>query len=120
MAVYVDDMFRHPVGRLGKMTMSHMIADTEAELHAMADRIGVAREWHQGDHYDIARTKRKLSVQAGAREITMRQLSAMAALRRSGQPMGVPETAIERLQAWFRRNNESSVAPETSAASAVP
>lgn len=24
-----------------------MIADTEAELHAMADRIGVARRWYQ-------------------------------------------------------------------------
>ena len=58
MTVYVDDM-RAPFGRL---VMCHMIADTPAELHAMADRIGVARKWFQnkgsGPHYDIALSKR--------------------------------------------------------------
>lgn len=43
MTVYVDDM-RAPFGR---MKMCHMVADSDAELHAMAARIGVARRWHQ-------------------------------------------------------------------------
>jgi hypothetical protein len=89
MTVYVDDM-RAPYGRL---VMCHMIADTEEELHAMADRIGVARKWYQGDHYDIALSKRALAVTAGAREITRRQLSFMALNRRAGRAAGTPETA---------------------------
>lgn len=69
MPVYVDD-YR---ARYGRMIMCHMLADTEDELHAMADRIGVARKWFQGDHYDICQEKRALAVQAGAREITKRR-----------------------------------------------
>lgn len=75
MVVYVDDMHKAPMGRFGRMKMSHMIADTEAELHAMADRIGVARRWYQGDHYDIALSKRALAVAAGAVEVTLKQLA---------------------------------------------
>lgn len=97
MTVYVDDMHRLPMGRLGRMKMSHMIADTEAELHAMADRIGVARRWYQGDHYDIAMSKRDAAIAAGAVPITLRQLACMAALRRKGLPMGDPATAVDRL-----------------------
>lgn len=72
MTVYVDDM-RAPFGR---MVMCHMMGDTLDELHAMADRIGVARRWFQGPpkhrfpHYDIALSKRVLAVQAGAEEVT--------------------------------------------------
>jgi hypothetical protein len=58
MTVYVDDMR----ARYGRMVMCHMVADTEAELHAMADRIGVARRWYQGDHYDVCLAKRALAL----------------------------------------------------------
>ncbi len=96
MTVYIDDMHKAPIGKFRRMKMSHMIADTEEELHAMADKIGVARKWYQGDHYDICMSKRTLAVQLGAREITMKQLACMAGLRRMGKPMGDPETAIAR------------------------
>ncbi len=58
--MYVDE----PVHPFGRMVMCHMLADTPAELHAMADRIGVARKWYQSPqkastpHYDIAKSKR--------------------------------------------------------------
>ena len=68
-SVYVDDM-RAPYGR---MVMSHMVADTVEELHAMADRIGVARRWYQDRHYDICQSKRALAVKYGAREVTRRE-----------------------------------------------
>lgn len=68
--VYVDNM-RAPYGR---MIMCHMSADTEKELHRMARRIGVARRWYQGDHYDICLSKRKLAVVLGAKEITQREI----------------------------------------------
>lgn len=70
MSVYVDaSLYSY-----GRMTMCHMIADTPDELHAMADKIGVARRWFQAPpgasfwHYDIAKVKRALAVTAGALE----------------------------------------------------
>lgn len=96
MAIYVDDMHRFAMGRYRGMKMSHMIADTDEELHAMADRIGVARRHHQGDHYDICLAKRSLAIAAGAIEVTTKQLACMVSLRKYGQPMGDPLTAQQR------------------------
>lgn len=85
MTVYVDDMYKYPMGefRRGKrlMKMSHLIADTEAELHAFAAKIGVQRRWYQGDHYDVALQARKVATNLGAVEITLKQCSAMSMLR---------------------------------------
>lgn len=96
MTVYVDDMYKSPMGQYRGMCMSHMIADTEAELHAMADKIGIQRRWYQGDHYDIAMSKRTLAIQHGAVPITLKQCACMSALQKRGHPMGEPATAIER------------------------
>ena len=87
MAVYVDDMR----ASFGRMIMCHLTADTLPELHAMADRIGVARRWYQGPpltrwpHYDIALSKRTLALQAGAQPITWRQ--SLVVCRRCLQSM---------------------------------
>lgn len=76
MAVYVDAA-RIPFGR---MLMSHMWADTDAELLEMVDRIGVNPKWIQGHpelsfgkhkaaswvHFDIAESKRTLALEHGA------------------------------------------------------
>jgi hypothetical protein len=82
MAVYVDDMFRYPMGRLGRMKMSHMLADTEDELHAMADALNLPRGWFQGDHYDVALATRRRAVELGAQEITMRQAAQIRKILR--------------------------------------
>jgi hypothetical protein len=79
MPVYVDDMYKYPIGEFGRMKMSHMAADTTAELLAMVDKIGVARRWIQypgtdREHFDIAVSKRALAVAAGAIETTMTSL----------------------------------------------
>lgn len=99
MTVYVDDMR----ARFGRMVMCHMLADTDEELHAMADRIGVARRWHQApprhdSHYDIALSKRALAIAAGAVPITWRQLGCMAARRRKTGQLGDPASA----EAWVQ------------------
>jgi hypothetical protein len=57
--------------------MSHMIADSEAELHEMARRIGVARRWYQGDHYDVTQSCKALAIEYGAIQITWRQAAMM-------------------------------------------
>jgi hypothetical protein len=89
---------KHRPGRT--YVMCHMIADTDDELHAMAAAIGVARRWHQGDHYDIAKSKREQAIKLGAVPLPMRTLAAMAMLRRWGQPMGEPATAMQRISEY--------------------
>jgi hypothetical protein len=83
MTVYVDNM----KAKYGRMTMCHMVADTDDELHAMAARIGVARHWHQKagtpqSHYDICLSKRAAAVAAGARECDMRDVAMLIAQKR--------------------------------------
>lgn len=96
MTVYVDDMR----AKFGRMVMCHMLADTDQELHDMAERIGVARRWWQspaktsGSHYDIALTKRALAIQHGAVEITLRQAAAMNMRRRVTGELGDPVSAL--------------------------
>lgn len=84
MTVYVDDMYKHPMGRYGRMNMSHMYADTEEELYAMVDLIGVQRKWVQypgvgrsRTHFDISQAKRELAIQHGAVPLTMRELARL-------------------------------------------
>ena len=76
MSTYVDDVFI-PYGR---MKMCHMIADTEDELHAMADKIGLKREWFQDGsrpHYDVSKGKRIEAIRHGAIEVTIKELIAL-------------------------------------------
>lgn len=101
MTVYVDDMYRYPVGQFGRMKMSHMIGDRDEELHAMARRIGVARRWYQGDHYDVAMAKRALAIKFGARAITYRVCGLMCANRKATGALGDPLTAE---QVWRGRH----------------
>lgn len=78
MTCYVDQ----PIFPFGRMMMCHLWADSLDELLAMVDRIGVGRKWIQGHpdlsfgkhrnaswvHFDIAKGKRALAIQAGALE----------------------------------------------------
>lgn len=67
MTVYVDAA-QNPYGR---MKMCHMMADSIEELHEMADKLGLKREWFQPEstpHYDICQAKRKLAIENGAIE----------------------------------------------------
>lgn len=82
MSVYVDRAGNH----FGRLVMSHMIADTPAELHALAAEIGLERRWFQAPprasfwHYDVCKTKRALAVSLGAVECD--RASFVMALRR--------------------------------------
>ena len=80
MTVYVD----HARNRLGRMRMSHMTADTIAELHEMAAAVGLRREWFQGPpehrhaHYDLCQAKRADAVARGARVTNSRIVARKA------------------------------------------
>lgn len=91
MSVYVDEPVEYAkevsgyVGRArAKPRWCHMIADTLDELHEMADRLGLRREWFQpdrrgfgGDHYDLVPSKREQAVRLGAQSITLHQLGVI-------------------------------------------
>lgn len=102
MTVYVDDMYRYPIGQFGRMKMSHLIADTREELFACVDAIGVKRKWIQkldtyGEHFDIAMGKRLAAVKAGAVPILYRQCGMMCWRRLIEGKLGTPDEA----EAWF-------------------
>ena len=83
MSVYVDGPFSVARVRAGfcgwrSKYASHLFADTEEELHALAARIGLKREWFQNEpgklpHYDIAPALRHEAVEAGAVVLNRRQ-----------------------------------------------
>lgn len=109
--IYVDDMYLSEMGRFRRMKMSHLIADTEAELLAMVDKIGVARRWRQGtpdrdDHFDIALSKRALAVRFGAIEIPWRTLGLMVAVRKRTGTLPKPEEAERRFRALWANNEQ--------------
>lgn len=83
MSVYVDNAKIPYRG----MIMRHMLRDGELdELHAMAERLGLKREWFQNHgtpHYDLCQTKRKLAIDYGAIEIDRRQTVVLIRARRA-------------------------------------
>ncbi len=72
MSVYVDELrnvgaFRGP--RCFRDGACHLTADTFAELHAMAERIGMRPAWFQNGlvpHYDLTKSRREKALQCGA------------------------------------------------------
>jgi hypothetical protein len=93
--VYLDD-WRQPA-RLGPVTdrWSHLVADSDAELHAFAARLGMRREWFQHKahrphqaHYDLPERARHDALALGAVPVSWRQLGRMLRARRDGRPVG--------------------------------
>lgn len=101
MAVYLDD-WRQPA-RLGPITdrWSHLVADSDAELHAFALRLGMRREWfqHKPDrphqaHYDVPERARPEALALGAVPVTWRQLGRMLRARRVGRPAAAMQRPV--------------------------
>ena len=75
MTVYIDNALLLYCG----MKMCHMIADTDEELHAMARKLGLRREWCQSEgtdrvHYDVALMRRRLAIKYGAIPTTSKEI----------------------------------------------
>lgn len=125
MSVYVDDMYRYPVGQFGRMKMSHLIADTTDELLAMVREIGVNPKWiqHAGtrdEHFDIAISKRAAAIAAGAIPISYRQCGAMNKRRRVTGALGSPDDAVQWLERFVaERRGSRSHAPQAESGAEV-
>lgn len=80
MTIFIDDGYKRTAAYwkrhgVGQMKMSHMMSDSDAdELHKLAARIGMKREWFQKDHYDVPIFRRAMAIQHGAVECTSRDL----------------------------------------------
>ena len=79
-----------PVWRWRGRRWAHLASDVDYdELHAFAARLGMHREWFQGDHYDLPDDRWDEAVALGATPVSSRELVRRlraAGLRRSRRP----------------------------------
>jgi predicted metal-dependent HD superfamily phosphohydrolase/8-oxo-dGTP pyrophosphatase MutT (NUDIX family) len=101
MPVYIDP----PLWPAHGTRFSHLVSDTSYdELHAFADRLGVARRAFDRDHYDVRASLYEDAVVAGAVPVDARELTRL--LLRSG--LRVPARARpEKLAGTLRRRWEA-------------
>lgn len=94
MTIYVDEIMDWTIVAkargLRHTHWCHLTADTEAELHAFAARLGLRRSWFQKKsdrdyrwHYDIVPSKRSEAVRLGAQEISRREMLPILDARRA-------------------------------------
>jgi hypothetical protein len=81
--IYIDDcVWKKPKGR---ESYAHMVADTHAELHAFAEKIGLGRHFfHKSSkvqHYDVSSKFYRKAIEAGA------QLTSRAGFLAHGKAM---------------------------------
>jgi len=80
MAVYVDNLVPCTPSKNWQYKKScHLIADTDKELHAFAECIGLKRSWFQKnssiDHYDLNASKRIQALRNGARQLNNKHMA---------------------------------------------
>ncbi len=107
MTVYVDD----PIWPFRGMVMCHMVADSLDELHEMAERIGMKREWFQDlpkashPHYDLNEERRAHALELGAVYVPVKVLARAIIARRKNGNEGMLD--IEGARRWFAENGLS-------------
>jgi hypothetical protein len=95
MTIYVDDAIWRWQGR----KWCHLMADSEAELHRFAFRLGIHRLSYQGPpktsapHYDITGLERDRAIRIGA--VPCRRDEIVAIFRRVRTRTGQPRKAKE-------------------------
>lgn len=80
MTVYVDPLRNWGGSKEFRWKLSsHMYADSLAELHSFAARLGMKRQWFQDEarlpHYDLTERRRRAAVKLGAKEVTTREIA---------------------------------------------
>lgn len=85
--VYVDPLYSNGWILRGRVVRNcHLVADTEEELHAFAEKIGMKRSWFQSGrvaHYDLTEARRARAVEFGAQELTRRELAEWMRAKRA-------------------------------------
>jgi hypothetical protein len=93
LTVYVDDWRQRATIRQREDRWSHLLADDQEELHALAARLGIPPRAYQRhrrsaalNHYDLPESLRLAAIALGALPVTWRQ---MARLTREWRRAGV-------------------------------
>ena len=74
--VYVDNIREYPhvkVRGCKHKRWCHLWGDSKEELLAFGKKIGLRIEWFQGDHFDLTPNKRKIAIENGATEISIKE-----------------------------------------------
>lgn len=91
MTCYVDRVQPYPDAGLRFPEYCHLLADTRAELHGMAELVGMPRRAFQDHawrwHYDLPAPLREQAIALGARPVTMHEVGAL--LRRRRRELGI-------------------------------
>ena len=86
--IFVDDyMVVKSIGRSTRYASgvwSHLWSADQEALHGFAQRAGLAREWFQGDHYDVTQSLRSKCIGMGAIPIKTRHLVKLRKSARAG------------------------------------
>ena len=96
MATYVDSLFRFPGHpRFPWAQSCHLFADSEAELHALAQELGMKVEWSQIGrrgilHYDLNPERRARAIELGALPLSRRESVAKWRSLRDGEKENQP------------------------------
>lgn len=108
MTCYVDTVRHYPGAGLRFTDFCHLLADERAELHAMADAIGMPRRFFQDHpwrwHYDLPAHARAEALSLGAQEIELAGVGQLLKVRR----------------AQFQRTAGSAASGSSSSASSPP
>ena len=68
--VYVSNVF--PCMRTKKWRydqVAYMVADTTAELHLEAAKLGLRRTWYTGSYYNLTKLRHRIALRRGAKLI---------------------------------------------------
>ena len=86
-ATYVDTVRHYPDAGLRFTDFCHLLADTRAELHALADALDVPRRIFQDHpwrwHYDLPAHLRPRAIELGALEVGISEVGALLRARRA-------------------------------------
>lgn len=107
MSVYVDPMMACVPNEKWKWSENcHMFADTDEELHAFAESMGLKRAWHQKSppaslsHYDLTRGMRSKALTLGAVSVDRQFVVAFKKLKaQSSKPAQVERAAPAKSEA---------------------
>ena len=99
LTVYVDDWRQRATIRQREDRWSHLLADDQGELHAMAARLGIPPRGYQRhrrstalNHYDLPESLRLRAIELGAVAITWRELARLTReWRRAGARPAPPD-----------------------------